>query len=235
MKTVTFWDTSRKGSLQLSVNAIVILILAITLLSLGLSFIRNLFGGAVAKLAGIQSQLDEEQRKQLEESQEEITFLTSRIEVKGREQGVNIAIRNVRSTQLTFQIQGDLEAIADLEPRERRKQGAGFYCFDAIGKEAREKIQEDPALITFQTFEERTIDPQRADVLPIQISVNPAAPPTVYSCELRLFILREQRKDSDEDPSIDVELDAEPCQRGETDGCKQLYATKLFEIDYKKQ
>lgn len=40
----------RKGSLNLSINAIVVLILAITMLGLGLGFIRNIFGGASAKI-----------------------------------------------------------------------------------------------------------------------------------------------------------------------------------------
>lgn len=41
----------RKGSLNLSINAIVVLILAITMLGLGLGFIRNIFGGASGKIA----------------------------------------------------------------------------------------------------------------------------------------------------------------------------------------
>ncbi len=42
----------KKGSLELSINAIVILVLAITLLGLGLTFIRGLFGKATDKLGG---------------------------------------------------------------------------------------------------------------------------------------------------------------------------------------
>lgn len=40
----------RKGDLNLSINAIVVLILAITMLGLGLGFIRNVFGGAAGKV-----------------------------------------------------------------------------------------------------------------------------------------------------------------------------------------
>ena len=36
----------KKGALNLSINAIVILILAITMLGLGLAFMRNIFGSA---------------------------------------------------------------------------------------------------------------------------------------------------------------------------------------------
>ena len=55
----------KRGSLQLSINAIVILILAITMLGLGLSFIKGIFGGTVEKLKGIEKQLAEEERKTL--------------------------------------------------------------------------------------------------------------------------------------------------------------------------
>jgi len=44
---------SKKGSLQLSINAIVILVMAITLLSLGLGFIRSIFSGTVKDLVNI--------------------------------------------------------------------------------------------------------------------------------------------------------------------------------------
>jgi hypothetical protein len=40
----------KKGSLNLSINAIVVLILAVTLLSLGLTFINKTFGGATEEL-----------------------------------------------------------------------------------------------------------------------------------------------------------------------------------------
>ena len=42
----------KKGSLTLSINAIVVLILAITMLGLGLSFMRNIFGGATEEFTG---------------------------------------------------------------------------------------------------------------------------------------------------------------------------------------
>ena len=47
-----FARTKRKADLNMSINAIVVLILAITMLGLGLGFIRTMFKGATSKLAG---------------------------------------------------------------------------------------------------------------------------------------------------------------------------------------
>ncbi len=58
---------SKKGSLELSINAIVILVLAITLLGLGLTFIRGLFGKATDKLGGFVDAADLENPPTAEE------------------------------------------------------------------------------------------------------------------------------------------------------------------------
>lgn len=55
----------RKGSLSLSINAIVVLILAVTLLSLGLTFINNTFGGATKELDKSLRGIGEDRKNQL--------------------------------------------------------------------------------------------------------------------------------------------------------------------------
>lgn len=184
---------NRKGALELSINAVVILILAITMLGLGLGFIRGLFGGTVEKFAEIGEQLEEEQRTTLLESASEVTFLTSNIKVKGREKSVSFAIRNNRPNDLTFAVK------------------SGMTCFDAIGSGA------DPSHITFETYETRTIEGGKSDVLPLVISVNAAAEATTYSC--RLVLVTGAAPDPD-DP------DATPTG--------EVYATKNFEVEYVK-
>ena len=52
MKIFEVSKCRKKASLNLSINAIVVLILAITMLGLGLGFIRSMFKGATSKLAG---------------------------------------------------------------------------------------------------------------------------------------------------------------------------------------
>jgi len=185
----------KRGSLQLSINAIVILILAITMLGLGLSFIKGIFGGTVEKLKGIEKQLEEEERKTLLDSIDEITFLASRIEVSGRSKSIMFAVRNNRGTPNNFLINGDLPGGT----------GRTIQCFDALGTEAAEAIRLDPSLISFETYEEREIDGQTTDVLPMSIKVQAGTANTIYSCEMKIFI----------------------------DGSEE-YAKKRFEIQYKK-
>ncbi|MCM2325532.1 MAG: hypothetical protein NDI94_03655, partial [Candidatus Woesearchaeota archaeon] len=55
----------KKGSLSLSINAIVVLILAVTLLSLGLTFINNTFGGATKELDKSLRGIGEDRKTQL--------------------------------------------------------------------------------------------------------------------------------------------------------------------------
>lgn len=159
----------KKGSLQLSINAIVILILAITLLGLGLGFIKGIFKGTLGKLTKIEEQLGEEERKALLDSTSEITFLTSRVKVTGRETDLNFAIRNNRPETLKF----------DIKDR--------FDCYDALGDLAAEKIRqstpEDP-LIDFETYRTVEVEGSKSAVIPLKIRVAPDADPTIYSCKL---------------------------------------------------
>jgi len=170
---------SRKGSLQLSINAIVILILAITMLGLGLSFIKGIFGGTVEKLKGIEKQLAEEERKTLLESYEEITFLQTRIDIEGKSKSLNFAIRNNRAYDVTYLIMGENPDIAG---------ESTFRCFDAIGSDAKAKLIADSDLISFETYETRFVEQGKSDVIPLKINVKAAADPTIYSCEFSLFI-----------------------------------------------
>jgi len=58
---------AKKASLNLSINAIVVLILAVTLLSLGLTFINSTFGGATKELDKSLAGIGEDRKSQLKE------------------------------------------------------------------------------------------------------------------------------------------------------------------------
>ena len=197
----------KRGSLQLSINAIVILILAITLLGLGLGFIKGIFKGTLGKLTKIEEQLGEEERKTLLDSSSEITLLSSRIKVEGRETDLNFAIRNNRPNWLRFSVMD------------------GFDCFDAIGVDAsaglQKSIAEGNPWIAFETYESREIEGTKADIVPLKIRVSADAVPTIYSCKLTLKIVGEEA-----DPQN------KPGEIAEGDG--GTYAVKRFEIEYVK-
>lgn len=200
---------NKKGALQLSINAIVILILAITMLGLGLAFIKGLFGGTVEKLKGIEKQLGEEERKDLLSSPDKITFLRSRIDMEGRTKDLNFAIRNINQYDITYYLLAPLDETGiEIEDRE-----STIECFDAIGVEDKELIRE---WISFETYEVRLVENGRADIIPLKININPSAKPTIYSCEFDLIV-----KEAPDAPNPqDIE--------------GTLYAKKRFEIEYKK-
>lgn len=169
----------KRGSLQLSINAIVILILAITMLGLGLSFIKGIFGGTVEKLKGIEKQLAEEERKTLQDSIDEITFLQSRIDVTGRSQSMMFAIRNNRGEEHEF-------LVNDVDPVDSSKRT--IQCFDALGSAAADAIRANPEIISFETYKTRSLDGQKSDVLPMEIKVTAGTPASIYSCEMKIYI-----------------------------------------------
>jgi len=188
---------SKKGSLEISITAVVVLIIAIVMLGLGLGFIRTFFGGTVAQLGEITQQLDEQTRTQLLSSPQRVTFLTSTITVEGRTKSVPFAIRNVRPNDIEF--------------------GITTRCFDAIGTEAVQESAEQ--WVQFQTFDTDTVVGGKSDVLPLQITMDAAAVPTIYKCEMVLEILNEYSPDG---ATISPDSD-EPG-----------YARKLFQLEYKK-
>ncbi len=72
----------KKGSLQLSINAIVILILAITLLGLGLGFIKKQFGTVTAKFEEASQDIENEVIDKIRQSGDILTFDKARLVVE---------------------------------------------------------------------------------------------------------------------------------------------------------
>ena len=64
----------RKGSLQLSINAIVILILAITILGLGLGFIKKQFGALGAQFEEVSGEIKSEIITKIKQSGDLLVF-----------------------------------------------------------------------------------------------------------------------------------------------------------------
>ena len=85
----------KKGSLELSVNAIVIIIIAITMLSVGVYFIKTVFGGAAIKLADALNTIDEQTKSSfLDSCNEEVCVQGSASLEKGGKKTILMAINN---------------------------------------------------------------------------------------------------------------------------------------------
>jgi type II secretory pathway pseudopilin PulG len=63
-----FFKNKKLASLHLSINAIVILILAITMLGLGLGFMRNIFGKATEEFTRVGGTVQKQMIDQMRES-----------------------------------------------------------------------------------------------------------------------------------------------------------------------
>jgi len=90
----------KKGSLELSINAIVILILAITMLGLGLGFMKGLFSKTTKQLGEVGEDIKAQMIEQLRTSSAKLTLREEDVNIPRSEtKDVYFAIKNVELSQ----------------------------------------------------------------------------------------------------------------------------------------
>jgi len=95
----------KKGSLNLSINAIVVLILAITMLGLGLSFMKNIFGGATEEFKKVGGTVEKQMIEQMKESSEIVELSRPSLDIKkSSSDQVFIGLKNVQGGNQQFKI-----------------------------------------------------------------------------------------------------------------------------------
>ena len=95
----------KKGSLNLSINAIVILILAITMLGLGLAFMRNIFGSATEEFEDIGGEIKKQMMEEMKASNEVVDLSRPKVELKvGESTQIFIGFKNEGNTEMKFAI-----------------------------------------------------------------------------------------------------------------------------------
>ncbi|MFH1456405.1 MAG: hypothetical protein ABIF40_05665 [archaeon] len=94
---------NKKGALELSMNTIVVMVIAVTILTLGLKFVYDMFADIGEQQKQIQEATEEEIREMFGQSDDPLALLTTSITL---EQGENadlvVAIRNIGSGSGTF-------------------------------------------------------------------------------------------------------------------------------------
>ena len=89
---------NRKAALELSINAIVVLILAITILGLGIGFIKTQFGGLQKQFSGVSKEIESQLLEKLRTSGELLSFNQEEVEAKiGKIEKFYIGIKNTQS------------------------------------------------------------------------------------------------------------------------------------------
>jgi len=94
-----FFKGKKYASLDLSINAIVILILAITMLGLGLGFMKNLFTKTTGQLGQVGEDIKAQMVEQLRTSPNKLTMNQEDISVKkGEKKEIYFAVKDVQSS-----------------------------------------------------------------------------------------------------------------------------------------
>ena len=95
----------KKASLNLSINAIVVLILAITMLGLGLTFMRNIFGGAAKEFTKVSGEVEKQMIDQMKQSSKVVTLSRPKVELKiGESDQIFLGLKNVEQGNVPFKI-----------------------------------------------------------------------------------------------------------------------------------
>ncbi len=97
----------KKASLNLSISAIVILILAITMLGLGLTFMRNIFGTATKEFQEVSGTIHKQMIDQMKEGNKEIDLSSLVYDIEpGETRQIYIGFKNNDNEEKEFTING---------------------------------------------------------------------------------------------------------------------------------
>jgi len=104
----------KKASLELSIRTIVIVILAMTLLGLGLGFIRNMF----EDIEGISGDATEQIRQQIKDdlitNDRKLSFPKTEVKIdKGKSEILTVGIRNKQDETLSYRIKFTPHSVPD--------------------------------------------------------------------------------------------------------------------------
>ena len=166
-------NIGKKADLSLSINAIVVLILAITMLGLGLAFLRGTFSKTTAQFAEVSGTVKEQIVDEIKSKGEKLFVRgTPEIDAKrGETKEVYYGIKNV------------------LEATEPTVFTIAAACTESIGAGCAVKSTAKPtdcASVTLATLTSRSIASGDFAVLPLQVKVTPDAMADTYSCYMTL-------------------------------------------------
>jgi hypothetical protein len=161
----------KKADLSLSINAIVILILAITMLGLGLAFLRGTFKKTTEQFAEVSGTVKEQIVDEIKSKGEKL-FVRGAPELdvkKGETKEVFYGIKNVLESTRVFTIAAS--------------------CTESIGNVCTATAGTLPAcssIVALETLATRSVSSGDFAVLPLRIKITPDAPVDTYSCFMSL-------------------------------------------------
>jgi hypothetical protein len=125
--------SKKKGSLELSVNAIVILILAITILGLGIGFIKSMFDKTTRQIIDINKDIASKMTQDLKESTERIKLDQDNLEIEqGKTKEIYLALRNELDNDYTYTIDGGGSIDIQSNPGKWNGDNSVITCYTAF-------------------------------------------------------------------------------------------------------
>src|SRR3989338_2434457 len=101
-----FHRLNKKASLEMSIKTIVVIVLAMTLLGLGLGFVRNMFGNINRLSEGTFNQIEDQLQKALTDGNQKLAFSQSKMAVeRGKTTFLGWGIRNEGSAKLNYWVE----------------------------------------------------------------------------------------------------------------------------------
>lgn len=162
----------KRGSLSLSINAIVVLIMAITMLGIGLAFMRNSMGKTMKQFENVNEDIKSEMIKELQSSSSRLAFKGEDVKFKaGEKREMYFGLKNDGSASATYTI--DIGCTESMSQPEGIAEGA-----------CSEDSKGDCTKISASTFDEITVEPNKVVVGKIVINIGATTNADTYSCKL---------------------------------------------------
>lgn len=169
---------TKKGDLNLSINAIVVLILAITMLGLGLGFMRNMFSKTTDQFSDVGQQMQEQIIEECQSSGERLFFQKTNINIKkGDAKDIFYCIRNdvdQPPQASTFFIVGPPINNVVQPPQ---TSGLNVFCGTSLDGAPTTDLN-------MKTLSSKSVVGAENSVMKMVVSVKSTAVPTTHSCTL---------------------------------------------------
>ena len=179
MRSVRSFVKNKRGGLEISVNSIVILIFAITILSLGLVFINKVFKKTTGTFTDIQDQVKNDLINKLRGSTDRLAFDNEEVRIPpGQTKEMYFAIRNDLDEDVSFTILGN----GGLEENSGKWSGGGsiISCYSTTATDDY-KVSVQPKFKTSPSVFVKKGDTQVRKML---VTIPSSTPKGVYYCAM---------------------------------------------------
>jgi len=182
---------NKKAALQLSINAIVVLILAITILGLGLGFIKSQFGALTKQFSAVSEEIEGEIKQRIRDSGELLIVSKETVRVKGgKKEEFFIGIKNVEPEPICYKVSfvciqalKTANSCGDYVDRQGTNNivVAGFDLLELGGQDV------DPKDAWMETFFTKTIKESVVDVRSVSVQIPGRVKGDTYLMELEVY------------------------------------------------